>query len=143
MKNWSQNFTSANGKIHIQFWNGLLTFLIKRIAHFFNLISRNSTHPSMIFWGMPSSLQNCTAIDDKGPYLIIHCRKSLLFLWQWNLEKEINRKLLWCYNLSYKSIFKTIFSFFFNITFKTYLQLRKMVHCHFWIKQSAVKTINL
>ena len=35
-----------------------------------------------------------TTIDDKDLRLIIFCRKSLLFFFYFNLEKEINRKLL-------------------------------------------------
>ena len=38
---------STNGRIPIQFRNGLLTFLINRISHLFNLTSRNSTHSSL------------------------------------------------------------------------------------------------
>ena len=38
-----------------------------------------------------------TTTDDKDLCLIMHCMKSLLFFWQWNLEKEIKIKLLWFY----------------------------------------------
>ena len=54
-----------------------MTFSIKRLAHLFNLITRNSTHPKLH-----------TTIDDKDLCLIMYCRKSLMFFGNETWKKQ-------------------------------------------------------